>query len=313
MINKDELKEYGKKLGIDLIGVANIERFKELPPNMHPSSLLPEAKSVIVAAMRIIRGTLRPIEEGTGWSSYQGFGYGGLCQMMYKPIYDLARYLDDNGYNAVPFSSDAYWWKGREKEPGKPKPEVCFSPRYAAVAAGMGEIGHSRMFLSTAFGPRQRLGMIITDAPLEPDPLFRGKICDDCMECVKKCPIGALSKEKEYFKIEDREFSNGKIDVVKCAFCVWGHSKEYSPFTEAEKKLPEDLKLKPEDIFNNVEDCHAGIRLNKQTGTEHAQHPLYKVLSGRFGSFSVCAGRGCIMACMKHLEKKGLTSFRASE
>ncbi|KYH42317.1 MAG: (Fe-S)-binding protein, partial [Candidatus Bathyarchaeota archaeon B26-1] len=52
-----EFKEALYKAGADLIGIANIERFDELPLNKHPKSIFPETRSVVVLGRRITRGT----------------------------------------------------------------------------------------------------------------------------------------------------------------------------------------------------------------------------------------------------------------
>ena len=57
-------------------------------------------------------------------------------------------------------------------------PDVQLAIRIAATAAGVGEIGWSKVFLTKKYGPRQRLAASITDMPLEPDPLVEpGTIC----------------------------------------------------------------------------------------------------------------------------------------
>lgn len=56
---KDELALFVKEAGLDLVGIAPIERFKDLPPERHPSSIFPEAKTVVVLAQEIPRGTFR--------------------------------------------------------------------------------------------------------------------------------------------------------------------------------------------------------------------------------------------------------------
>ena len=50
------LKEYCSGEGADLVGIAGIDRFAELPPEKHPAAILPEAKSVIVLGKRVTRG-----------------------------------------------------------------------------------------------------------------------------------------------------------------------------------------------------------------------------------------------------------------
>ena len=45
------VKELAYRLGADLVGIANIERFENAPIKMSPKGILPCAKSVIVCAV----------------------------------------------------------------------------------------------------------------------------------------------------------------------------------------------------------------------------------------------------------------------
>lgn len=46
-----KVKELAYRLGADLVGIANIERYKDAPIRMSPQGILPSAKSVIVCAV----------------------------------------------------------------------------------------------------------------------------------------------------------------------------------------------------------------------------------------------------------------------
>lgn len=104
-LTKEEIKDFAISAGLDLIGVANIERFKNAPKDMHPSAIFPEARSVIVVGKRILRGGWRGIEEGTYWPSYTYFDYHGLLNTLFipYPLYELACFIEDHGWEAVPY------------------------------------------------------------------------------------------------------------------------------------------------------------------------------------------------------------------
>jgi len=88
----------------------------------------------------------------------------------------------------------------------------------------LGEFGWNNLFLSPEYGPRQRIGSIITDASLVPDPLYNGPpLCDRCMECVKACGGKALSKEllppgKDIVRIENKKYTYAKMNRWRC---IW--------------------------------------------------------------------------------------------
>jgi epoxyqueuosine reductase len=54
------------------------------------------------------------------------------------------------------------------------------SLRHAAVGAGLGTIGKSRLLLTRKWGPRVRLGAVVTNAPLEADRPTEERVCDNC-------------------------------------------------------------------------------------------------------------------------------------
>ena len=78
---------------------------------------------------------------------------------------------------------------------GRPEPNVYPDFDYAAVACGLGEIGLNGLLLTPEFGSRQRFHMILTDAEIDPSPLFDGHICDVCGKCAQSCPLGAINTE----------------------------------------------------------------------------------------------------------------------
>ncbi|MEM3526697.1 MAG: hypothetical protein QXV37_04710, partial [Candidatus Jordarchaeaceae archaeon] len=76
----------------------------------------------------------------------------------------------------------------------------------AAHYAGLGEIGLNGLLITPQYGPRVRLGALITNADLTPDDPFEEKLCkgEECAICVKACPVGAIS-------------TKGEVNVFKCA------------------------------------------------------------------------------------------------
>lgn len=303
MIKTKELKTMAKRFGADVVGVANIERFKNAPPHHHPSSLLPEAKSVIVIGRRVLRGLHRPIEEGTGWHAYNMFGYGGLSiRYCNEVVYKLACYVEDLGYQAVPHSAHSIWnYYGKAKKDGGVQPEVCVTLYYAAYAAGLGEMGWSTVFLNPEYGPMLRYALVITDAPFEPDPLFEGKICDNCKLCVKKCPVGAIPKtETTSVVIGGKEVIHSKLDKAKCLYGHWGISEKTSSY------LPDDVKVDFKEGMTMEDVVILREKVNEKV-------PIYNRIRSDSHTQAICGSMGCGLACVRHLEKKGLISKKMKQ
>jgi len=218
------MKEFAQEHGADLVGVAPIERFSEVPPEHNPAAIFPEAKSVLMLGRRVLRGALRGMEEGTNLHDCSSYGYTWLeNEFIPLLVYRVTQFLEDRGWEAVPvypYPVDAAP-EGIPVAPDKPAPNVTVDFNLAAVAAGLGEIGYANVFLSPQYGPRQRFGMIITDAELEADPLFDGTVCGRCGQCVNECPLGAMSGETTV-GIAGRSFTVAEVDYSMCGRCKNG-------------------------------------------------------------------------------------------
>jgi epoxyqueuosine reductase QueG len=71
--------------------------------------------------------------------------------------------------------------------------------KLSAFEAGIGAYGRSGLILHPALGNRLRLGVILTDAVLEPDGRLEGfEPCESCDLCIKACPAKAFDPAKPY-------------------------------------------------------------------------------------------------------------------
>jgi len=119
----------------------------------------------------------------------------------------------------------------------------CRSNKYAAVAAGLGEIGWHGIVLTPEYGVRQRFICIITNAPLQVNPLCQGPpLCKKCFQCVEACPVNALDKSESItFKIENKIFKFGKCDLLRCDW-----AKRYALVSEeGPKYMVSETNIKP--------------------------------------------------------------------
>jgi epoxyqueuosine reductase QueG len=221
-----ELAKYADSIGIDLLGIAPIGRFDDLPPERHPASVFPEVKSVIVVGKRIVRGALRGTEEGTQFQSYLMYGYHWLDDRFLSiTTFKLTEFLEDRRYEAVPMMNLPVEIPpmGVPVRSGQPAPNVIIDFDDAAVRAGLGEIGYLGIFLSPEFGPRQRFYIILTDAVLEPTPICEKEICKRTSDYAKLCPLDAIDPSREQtLSICGKEMKTASIDYAKCAKCKNG-------------------------------------------------------------------------------------------
>jgi ferredoxin len=300
MITSEQVKKYARECGADIVGVAAMDRFEGAPRQMDPRYILPGARSAIVMGFRHFRGVFRGIEEGTFFTAYSAMGYAGI-NYIYQPLvlWHVGKMLEDEGYDALPVPNNFPWGNtngsgqnpeltgkmnpavSRPVSPEKPAPDVFPHLRIAAFCAGLGEIGYGKVFLSPQFGPRQRLAMLMTTAPLQPDPLFPGGLCDRCMECVKACTAGAIPRHRTVkVTVAGRDLEWADIDMVKCSVGFCGGNKHFNPFA-----------VTPED--------EAGFAQEVGRAQQYKLPPMYNYARALEGA------AGCLRACMIHLEQQG--------
>jgi len=189
-----DLKKLAKSLGSDLIGIAPAES-KYLKDNRASiEAALPGCRSLIVIAKRLN-------DDAISSRNIKIAQYDTICtyQELDLIMHKISWHLKKRGYKAVSIP---------------PNMPLDFSPekrgmygevnhKCAAVAAGLGNIGINRLFLAREFGPFLRIGSVLTNADLIPNEPLKERICIKCMECVKKCPAGAIGED-------------GSLDLNKC-------------------------------------------------------------------------------------------------
>lgn len=312
------IKERARQIGLDDVGIASIDRYDDAPPLMNPRNYFPEAKSVIVTVQRIPRGTYRGIEEGTHWQNYTYYSYNRL-NTFFRPFrtYQLACFVEDHGWEAVPCYPGVPE-RNPAREPVRPgglPPNICTSIRIQAVGAGVGEIGWSKVFINRRFGPRVRLGSILTDAELEPDPMIEpGTLCIRCGKCVTECPGNAIPPISEenaiHITVGGKDISWGDVHMGRCTLTHHGQNNRISPFhKEAFPNMAFDVENSDMTEEEAYRMCYplAQARWSKtfRENDTRAVIPYYSYLTSHTGYFALCGARGCIRACMNMVEKAG--------
>jgi epoxyqueuosine reductase QueG len=146
---------------------------------------------------------------------YLLFGYGLLDQVMNLAAFEISRLLENLGHVTLPIPVSM---------PNDPLAlQGTLSHKHAAVAAGFGEFGWTSLLL-TPEGSQLRLTSIITEAEMEPSPLYSGpELCNPerCgFLCAEVCPMNAIPKGEEVeCRIDGKIFRYGKLDKWSCR---WG-------------------------------------------------------------------------------------------
>ncbi|ADL68572.1 4Fe-4S ferredoxin iron-sulfur binding domain protein [Thermoanaerobacterium thermosaccharolyticum DSM 571] len=114
--------------------------------------------------------------------------------------------MEEWGYNAlaVPASQSI-------KELGEYR--GLFQHKTAATKAGLGWIGKNGLLVTEKYGPRVRLGTVLTDFELDTGKPIETSKCGNCTLCVKSCPAMALHGKLWEAGIERKEI----VDAQACS------------------------------------------------------------------------------------------------
>ena len=188
-----ELERLGEELGLDVVGAAPAEpyteterhirerrarglfadmRFTMAQPEVscHPETLLPNARTVVSAALCYYGPGPEP-----------GPGEGRLPRYTWKDHYaELREKLDKLGSalgGAYRVLVDANQHVDRE----------------GAARAGVGFYGKNTLLITKRFGSWVVLGTLVTDVEIESTPALELD-CGSCRLCIDACPTGALDE-----------------------------------------------------------------------------------------------------------------------
>ena len=218
---KSNIIRVAREGDMDLVGFSSIDRFTSVHRRMRPEAHLPGAKSVISIGMRYPMAMYERAGKGASESYFSMDLYEQMPMMttLMVAAMDIARYLEKQGYLAIPTQSKHYrvhHYKDIEEDWTQDFPNEL-----AATAAGLGELGLHGRTMTPQYGTRQRFLAVITDAELEPDPLYSGDVlCDKCMKCVDKCWVNAIDGANlRQVQIGERTFDQAAIDPWKCHWC----------------------------------------------------------------------------------------------
>jgi epoxyqueuosine reductase len=180
--------EIGKKairLGAAAVGVCSIENL--IKANAMDLDVMPSAKTVLAIACAQSRAALDSknlqVKQNDTMATYE------KVRTISK---ELAMILENQGYRALAIPP----YLPMDMSDGKYGMVGSVDLRKAAVEAGIGSYGKSGLVLVKGFGPRVRLGAVLTSAPLKPTKKRFKSLCPEkCQVCLSGCPGKALLGE----------------------------------------------------------------------------------------------------------------------
>lgn len=233
MLNK-EIVALCVREGAVLVGFAPVVRFEGAPRGHHPCDFITAATTVISIGMLIpkavlnyeqylIESELIPAEMRQEYLQkyfYQATGYDVINRALDVLAYRITLHLERIGFTALYFTPTYGndYLKYQQQVPGQ---KGIFSHRHAAVRAGLGEFGLNNLVVTPRYGPRVRFNSIITDAPLQADPLPTKKVCLDleCQKCIKGCRTGALKLNPLFDTRPDRPVRLDPVSTTDVPVC----------------------------------------------------------------------------------------------
>ena len=215
MVKANEVKQVVREEGADICGIASAERFSGAPKGFQPIDIYDKCKSVVVFARKL------PTEAlfASNCVPYT-FMSMMMTQEVDRLVISIAMKLEEMGLGAVPIPSDdpyEHW------EPERSYGRAILSMKHAAQLAGLGVMGKNTLLINKDYGNMIRLGAVLVDAELEPDPVADYEAClPDCRLCLDSCPQHALDGDTVNQKL-CRPLSNFMTEkgytLTKCHVC----------------------------------------------------------------------------------------------
>lgn len=193
-----EIEKKAIRLGAVAAGVCSIGTLVEA--KAVDLDVLPSAKTILALACGHSRGALDSknlqVKQNDTMATYE------KVRSVSK---ELAMVLEGQGYKAVAIPP----YLPMDMSDGKFGMVGSLDLRRAAVEAGIGSYGKSGLVLVKKFGPRVRLGAVITSAPLKLTKKRSKFQCpEECQICLSSCPGKALLGE-------------GKVDKRACGRVIF--------------------------------------------------------------------------------------------
>ena len=215
MITKNKIKEVAFKNGVDLFGVASVDRFENAPKGFHPKDIYSKTKTVIAFAIKLPTETLYA-DNPVPYTHVNTLA----MQKMDLITYDISTELDKLGLkNILIPTDDPYLYWDNEKQEGR----AILSLRHVGYLAGLGKLGRNNLLINKNYGNMIQIGALLTNEIFESDPLADYEVCPpNCRICLDNCPQNALTGETVIQK-ECRPISNFKTEkgftIKKCFEC----------------------------------------------------------------------------------------------
>jgi len=211
--NNLALKEFSRDLGMDLFGVADIQKVKD--EFSLSSKILGKMDRAVCLGVRLSGAILEEIEQVP--TKLYFHHYRTVNTLLDHAALRVCNYIQDKGFQAlaIPATQIIDWEKNT----------AHLSHRKLGVLAGLGWMGRNNLLVNEKLGSQFRLVSILTDMPLKADKPVKNN-CGVCRICVKMCPSGAIQEDPADFdhikcfeKLKSFQ-AQRQVEQFVCGICV---------------------------------------------------------------------------------------------
>ncbi|MDD3726547.1 MAG: hypothetical protein PHI44_05065, partial [Candidatus Ratteibacteria bacterium] len=298
-IRKKEIKDFCFRAGADMVGVFNVERFEKFKKEFEKKVKIPEKKEVVVDKGYIygqyvpdvqtepfslktpddwLKGARSVVVLGLHFphsvldyakvtpaetTGPYVFSQAETLTLLKDMALKLIRYLNTYGYKGV-FTTDLTGLASEVLMKSRGLVPDMSANLYPAVLAGLAYPGLHGYPITKRYGTRQRFIAIVTDCPLENDPLpVMRYACNECKKvCISSCPTKALGKKTLKVKVEKKEFYIPFVDHFSCDWAKrYGLSgREGLKYYGIETDIPVPKNKKVEEIVKVINKIRWGVQ-----------------------------------------------------
>jgi len=196
MNKQEELTKILIDYGIAKVGYSNLE---DLLPDEYK-----HLKSGITIAVRLSDQIISEIDAKNGPTHMYFHHYRTVNAFIDQATLKISTLLQQWGYLAMPVAASQTINKDGWNYTG------LFPHRTGATRSGLGWIGKNCCLVTEEFGPRIRLGTVLTNMEFEYGKPIEESLCGECSLCVKACPAVALSGKKWHAGLDRQELLDPK-------------------------------------------------------------------------------------------------------
>jgi hypothetical protein len=214
---EDKIKDFARKTGASLVGIAGGERFSG-PPSLDPTYTMKGANSIVSIVLPM---NVPAIYDFLGKKTHGPHNVDQIkmCQRIFRISAEIAEYIRSIGYEAQAVPTNCTY----RRAPDMTATHPSFSHRFGAIVAGLGTFGLSGNVVTREFGSAIYLSTVVTNAGLKSDPALPARDamdnrCRTCKLCDKACTLRMFrDDEEEYLLLNGELHARGKRDNLD--FC----------------------------------------------------------------------------------------------